>query len=539
MKSIRLILFLFVSLCCKTKVIGQEVKTYTIQQGAIPWFDRPNFSVSGLPPKLLSDEPIPQQSCGDRSIVLTSKFSSITLGVNERDLSLFQKLFPSAKATGESFTIMASNSTTTYPYKVFVLDNPPTKIKDAFVAGLILLKAEGINKGTAITEMPVSKPVEIKSEKSFKVQQGAIPWYDRPTLSFGTLTKSLMGNDDLPQQNCSSRGLVIDGNPKSIILGVNNRDSALFLKTYSSAKSLKDSFTIISNTGITFPYTAYWFPNPPVSIKAAFQAGLILLKIDRGTVNTTNKQTATTNQFPTPIVTTTPFELVDKTKFKLYLLMGQSNMVGRDTRDLAAQTTDVRIGYLNAKTGRWQVAIEPMHVGGNGIGPGISFAQNMLKSNPKVKIGLIPTAVGGTPLSRWVKGGDLYENAVKMAKIAMFDGTLAGVLWHQGETDSKLAEDANTYKERLTQMFIDLRKDLGMSNLPIVVGQLGDFVKEANIETVKAAISSMSTALPNVAYADSKDLVDKGDKLHFDTKSQQIFGGRYAAAMLSLKPNGK
>ena len=98
---------------------------------------------------------------------------------------------------------------------------------------------------------------------------------------------------------------------------------------------------------------------------------------------------------------------------------------------------------------------------------------------------------------------------------------------------------ANTYKSRLTQMFIDLRKDLGMPNLPIVVGQLGEFVKEANIETVKAAISAMPTALPNVAFADSKDLVDKGDKLHFDTKSQQIFGSRYAAAMLSLKPNGK
>ena len=60
--------------------------------------------------------------------------------------------------------------------------------------------------------------------------------------------------------------------------------------------------------------------------------------------------------------------------------------------------------------------------------------------------------MGGTPLSRWSKGGDLYQNAVARAKVAMKDGTLQGVLWHQGESDSGSLETADTYARRLATM---------------------------------------------------------------------------------------
>lgn len=229
-----------------------------------------------------------------------------------------------------------------------------------------------------------------------------------------------------------------------------------------------------------------------------------------------------------------------KNSFHIYLLMGQSNMVGRDTRGLAAQADDPRILTLNTN-GEWVVARDPLHSSEGrippGVGPGISFAAEMLKADPTITIGLVPCAVGGTPLRRWVKGGDLYEKAVKRAKLAAQTGVIEGVLWHQGETDTSSQKNAETYEVRLTQMFKDLRADLDQPDLPIVVGQLGNFLEPGKypyVETVRAAIKHMPAVMPHVGYADSTGLGDKGDKLHFSSEAQREFGTRYAKAMQEI-----
>ena len=53
-----------------------------------------------------------------------------------------------------------------------------------------------------------------------------------------------------------------------------------------------------------------------------------------------------------------------------------------------------------------------------------------------VRIALVPCAVGGTPIRRWCRGGDLYKKMLARAKIAAEAGVLKGILWHQGEGDS-------------------------------------------------------------------------------------------------------
>ncbi len=235
---------------------------------------------------------------------------------------------------------------------------------------------------------------------------------------------------------------------------------------------------------------------------------------------------------PEPSAATVP----TKQTLHIYLLMGQSNMVGRDTRSLGAQIDNPRVlAFTN--DGRWVVAREPIHADERipvGQGPGIPFAVEMLKDHPNETIGLVPCAVGGTPLRRWVKGADLYDNCLAKVKIAEQTGVIAGVLWHQGEADTTVQADAETYKERLTQMFRDLREDLGSPQLPIVVGQLGTFLtpeKYPYVDIVHAAIEHMPEALPHVGYADSAGLGDKGDRLHFSADAQTVFGARYAVAM--------
>ena len=236
-------------------------------------------------------------------------------------------------------------------------------------------------------------------------------------------------------------------------------------------------------------------------------------------------------------------QLPVKEKLHLYLLMGQSNMAGRGQIGAEDKTPHPRV-LLFTLQGKWEPAVEPVthdKPGMLGVGPGLAFGKAMAASDPGVTIGLVPCAVGGTPLKRWERRGDLYSNAVQRARLAMREGTLKGILWHQGESDSGTATNANSYGDRLSRMIQDIRADLGVPDLPFVVGQIGEFLYDRGPEhspyarVVNGALAALPEKVPATACASSKGLKDKGDQLHFDAPSQREFGRRYAAEMLRLQ----
>jgi len=240
--------------------------------------------------------------------------------------------------------------------------------------------------------------------------------------------------------------------------------------------------------------------------------------------------------------TTQTMKLPPKKNFHLYLLMGQSNMAGRGKIEAEDKSPNSRVLTFTTN-GTWEVAVEPIthdKLTMLGVGPGLAFGKVMVEQNPGITIGLIPCAFGGTPLSRWEKDSDLYSNAVYRAKLAMKNGTLKGILWHQGESDSKpgLAE---TYGDRLTQMIRDIRAELKLLNLPFVVGQLGEFLytrKTNNVteaEIANETLAKLPARIPHTGCAHSTGLTHKGDQVHFDTASQRELGQRYATVMLGLQ----
>lgn len=232
-------------------------------------------------------------------------------------------------------------------------------------------------------------------------------------------------------------------------------------------------------------------------------------------------------------------QLPARESFHLYLLIGQSNMAGRGAVDPDKNVSHPRVVKFDRSNG-WAPATDPLHFDKTtaGVGPGSGFGPAMAEADESVTIGLIPCAVGGTPLKRWQKGGDLYEAAVRRTREAMRNGVLKGVIWHQGENDSQRAEDAATYGERLAQMIQDLRKDLGNERLPFVVGKLGTFLppdRMPHVGTINEALESLPQKAPHTACVDSRGLKDKGDKIHFDSESAREFGRGYATAMRGLQ----
>jgi len=231
----------------------------------------------------------------------------------------------------------------------------------------------------------------------------------------------------------------------------------------------------------------------------------------------------------------------DKSKFHLYLLIGQSNMAGRGAVEESDKAPHPRV-MMFTKENAWAPAVDPLHFDKPiaGVGLGSTFGRVMAEADSGIIVGLIPCAVGGTPLARWQKGKDLYEQALVRAKAAMADGELKGILWHQGEGDSKREDDAKTYGDRLAKMVTDLRADLGVGDVPFVAGRLGEFLKPKADEpvffgVVNAGIDSIATRVPKATAVSSEGLKHKGDGVHFDSPSLREFGKRYAAAMQKLR----
>lgn len=242
-----------------------------------------------------------------------------------------------------------------------------------------------------------------------------------------------------------------------------------------------------------------------------------------------------------------PVAMPAKGHLHVYLLLGQSNMAGRGLLNETNRLPSDRVLKFTAEN-RWAPAVEPLHFDKPaiaGAGLGMSFARAMADADPAITIGLVPCAVGGTPLDRWMKGADLYEAALVRARAALKDGTLKGILWHQGEGDSGTEEKARSYAARLSRMVGDLRTDLGAGDVPFLAGQLGKFPpkesksgKPSLRPVVNEQIASIGTLIPRAAAVDSAGLGDKGDGTHFDTPALREFGLRYAKAMQALQGKG-
>jgi len=204
-----------------------------------------------------------------------------------------------------------------------------------------------------------------------------------------------------------------------------------------------------------------------------------------------------------------------KNKFDLYLLMGQSNMAGRGMIDNEHIVSRVRLLKFSQRHA-WAPGTDPLHTdkpAAAGVGLGTSFARAMADADKSITVGLIPCAVGGTPLERWVKGGDLYEQALVRARLAMKDGQLKGILWHQGESDSGSETTARSYAARLAQMIKDLRADLSVGEVPFVAGKLGDFLaltskdgKPSFWPVVNEQLATLPTLVPKTAVVEATGL---------------------------------
>lgn len=215
---------------------------------------------------------------------------------------------------------------------------------------------------------------------------------------------------------------------------------------------------------------------------------------------------------------------------KSLLLIGPSNMAGRGELGSVAEIENEHIFMM--RKNQWMLMKEPIHCDKDmaGIGLSASFAYEFVKKYNE-PFGLIPCAVGGTRLAQWAASGELYSAAVKCARSAQLTSDIIGILWHQGESDSAAFETAAIYEKNFMIMINALLADLKLKNIPVIVGELGEYLNNTGKYPFKNAVNDALHKIARdnnfIGIASSAGLKDKGDGLHFDAQSLRSLGVRY------------
>jgi len=233
-------------------------------------------------------------------------------------------------------------------------------------------------------------------------------------------------------------------------------------------------------------------------------------------------------------------EMPKKDKVWVYVMAGQSNMEGNGQIMPQDTISHPRLITINTKN-EWVYLKEPINLNFpwyRKLDCGHSFGMSMLKKVPDdVSIAVISTAVGGSSVNHWLDDSEfrtmhLWSNITKMIAEAKKIGTIKGMIWHQGETDAK-PKRLETYTEKLNTLFTKIRKECDNENMPIVVGELGDFgVDRPDWKAFNKILEKYSAENNNIEMIKTSDLDDMGDKVHFNNTSLRKMGKRYAEKMI-------
>jgi len=271
------------------------------------------------------------------------------------------------------------------------------------------------------------------------------------------------------------------------------------------------------------------------------------------------------------LITAAPAPAADKKPIKIYLMAGQSNMEGHNY--FGQECTTRFPGIDKPRDDVWCIRAGkisgPLKCGFGGgaasdnvFGPELVMGRILGEAveNPII---MFKSATGGTQLhTRWrppsaVKGaggkvGDLYSRMMRRfhrflanpkVDYPQYDGRkfeLAGFIWFQGENDS-LAEVTpgdpktgfwNYYEDNLRNLIHDVRAELAVPELPVLIFQIGPapvWNRKGGGKVIRAAQKKVAEADANAAWVSTMDLHPKA---HYNTPSMVTIGERGGKAML-------
>jgi len=284
-----------------------------------------------------------------------------------------------------------------------------------------------------------------------------------------------------------------------------------------------------------------------------------------------------------------------KSPVKVFVLAGQSNMEGQGVIKLDPKknegkgsleylvktpATADRFKHLVDKDGKWIVRDDVWiwyleRKGGltvgygakdDRIGPELQFG-NVVGNYFDNQVLLIKLAWGGKSLGKDFRppssGGEVgpfYTEIVKQVKDVLanlktqfpdYDGRgyeLAGFGWHQGWNDRVNQAFNDEYEKNMANFIRDIRKDLGVKDLPFVIAETGMSGREEthpralSLMRAQAAVAEYPEFKGNVAFVGTKDFYrpkevsPSGQAYHWNSNAETYFliGNGMGEALIKL-----
>ncbi|NQU20498.1 MAG: hypothetical protein HQ567_04390 [Candidatus Nealsonbacteria bacterium] len=250
---------------------------------------------------------------------------------------------------------------------------------------------------------------------------------------------------------------------------------------------------------------------------------------------------------------------------KIYFMAGQSNMEGHASGqyveenhpELMIPRDDVYCAYAGKVTGKLQLGF-----GGRETSYGMELVMGKVLGNAlDSPVLFVKSCTGGTTLHRdWrppstVKraGGEIgplytrmmrrYHNVVANLDLH-YPGAkdrgyeIAGFIWFQGENDCCAKDEGGTgfweyYERNLEDLLKDIRSDLGVPELPVLIVQINDScwdgLPNRGGTVLRPIQQKVAEADPDAAWIKTSDL---NDGFHYDSASFITIGQRGGKAML-------
>ncbi|NUP99575.1 MAG: sialate O-acetylesterase, partial [Armatimonadetes bacterium] len=230
----------------------------------------------------------------------------------------------------------------------------------------------------------------------------------------------------------------------------------------------------------------------------------------------------------------------------LWVIAGQSNASGTGLGSAADPPT---LGvHLFGNDEVWKLATHPLedatrtlhpvtvHGVFQGHAPWLAFGRR-LQQRLGYPIGLIPTALGGSPLAMWQpdRQGVLFDNMLAMVQAA--GGRVRGLVWYQGESDCQPGS-CEDYAARFAGFVAAVREALGVPDLPILTAQLSRFTGPTTASQERCW-SLLREAQRQAAQASNVSLVPAidlplSDEIHVSTAGNVQLGERFAQTALRV-----
>lgn len=144
---------------------------------------------------------------------------------------------------------------------------------------------------------------------------------------------------------------------------------------------------------------------------------------------------------------------------------------------------------------------------------------------------IVLCAEGGIPISELQPGAPIYNACLERVG----GRRVAGVIFHQGETDASYEATAVAWRARFARFVRSFRRDLGQPSVPVAFAQLGPLPANDGVypwwESFRRA--QLGIRLPRVAIVKTSDQ-EATDGAHFTEQGYRVIGQRFARALRRL-----